>query len=200
MLCGALLLAVSGRAQSTVQVPVPERQGTVVWGELHAGLVVPVDKSSLCPAGERCIFGVGADIGGLIGAQWKHGIGLGLSYDMWFLDSDGVYEVATLQSIRGAFQFRLLPRRRSHPVFRFDGGLALLGNRFRVDALGGIGSGSVGVEIETKLRAVVDLLVGVHILGTETFVTKSDGVLRGAGSGVDVALLFQLGYAFVGHR
>ena len=45
MLCGALLLAVSGRAQSTVQVPVPERQGTVVWGELHAGLVVPVDKS-----------------------------------------------------------------------------------------------------------------------------------------------------------
>ena len=196
---GALFCPAKGRADDFEQIPEPSPSRPAIWAEAHGDFVIPVETSSLCPPGVFCVFKLGGGVGGVLGARWRRGIGLGFGYDVWFMDSDGVYDVASLQSVLAVFQAGLLPTRRLHPVIRIDGGLAMFGQTFRAQALGGIGGVAVGVEVEVTTRTVANVMLGAHFFGVQTFVSPQDGAQRG-GNGVDVALTIRLGFAFVGNR
>ncbi|MEM6962903.1 MAG: hypothetical protein AAF550_14345 [Myxococcota bacterium] len=184
--------------------PEPREQPSVLVGEVHTPLVMPVSNDQLCPgtvgAGEdaqraRCLFRLGGGIGGSLERRWNNGFAILTGAEFWFLDGNGVYELGVLQLLYGGVRYGMLPHRMVHPYVEITGGGLLFGDSFRVDSAGGAFGAGFGIEIE--LSAEVSLRIGNSwwFFSTTEFEADSDGLKRSVGSGLDVATTLQIGLA-----
>lgn len=164
---------------------------------VEVGLVLPVADEPLCPSGSECLFGAGAAVGIPFSYRWKQGTGLGFGYEFWIQNSDGVYDAAVTQAFTVLFRHAFLSDRSLRPVLRVRGGFLLLGPTFRVDTVGGTAELAFGGEADINRNTVFSFLVGGQVLATQPFTTSADGVRRGEGSGVNAALLFRVGIAYL---
>ena len=97
--CLGLLSATTAHAQaggSTDEFEIPPAPGDApprLAFDVHTGFSAPLRNSSLCPKDVGCVLQSGGGVGGSAERRWPSGIGLMLAYDLWFLDTDSVYEL-----------------------------------------------------------------------------------------------------------
>lgn len=189
-----LTLAGSARADEPFEVPRPPREhAPIIAGEARIDVVFPVLRRPLCPRGSECVFGGGAGLGGVLEWRWPTGLGVGLGYDGWFLDGNGVHELTTMQSLRATLRYHFLLDRQAHPWIGGALGGLLFGDTFAADAGGVLLDLQAGVELE--LTASLAFTVGVlgRFFTTTSFRTSSDGVERAERVGLDGALVLTAG-------
>jgi hypothetical protein len=166
-------------------------------GELMVDLVFPLGQPRVCPLEADCVFGGGGGVGAALEWRWPRGMALGFGYDVSFLDGNGVWELSTLQMIRGTIRYYGLRDSLIHPYVGANAGLVLLGDTFGVDAVGaGIDLlGGAEVEITSGLSFTGNVTVRAFV--TNEFVTESDGVTRADTFGLNVAIYLRFGLMLV---
>ena len=193
-LVSVVSLSASTAAAQDFQLPPPEDELPVrLAGEVNLQVVFPFAQDSLCPAGAACILGSGAGIGGLLEWRFPRGLGVGVGYDAWFLDGNGVNELSTFQALRVTLRYKMLRNRQVHPYLGAAIGGLILGDTFRAEAVGGIVDLLLGVEIELGTTLAFTTGVLVRLLTTSAFRSNSDGVERAQGFGVDGAAALTVG-------
>lgn len=194
VLIGAMCLVASPALAEPFELPPPRNEQPVrLAGEVDLLVVFPFAQDSLCPAGSECILGSGAGIGGLLEWRFPRGLGIGVGYDAWFLDGNGVVELSTFQALRATLRYRLLRDRQVHPYLGAAIGGLILGDTFRAEAVGGIVDMLLGVEIELSADLAFTAGVLVRLLSTSAFRSNSDGVERSQGFGIDGAAALTVG-------
>ncbi len=164
---------------------------------VETGLVIPVADEPLCPDGFECLFGVGWAIGFPFSHRWPKGTGLGVGYEFWVQNGNGVYEATVTQAFTALLQQSFLLDRSVHPVLRVRGGFLMLGPSFRVATIGGTAEIALGGEAELTPTTLFTFLLGGQILRTRAFDTRADGARRSVTGGVDAALVLRVGIAFL---
>lgn len=187
----------SGSGAQKVPIPLPGERSAIFAGEVHLDGVFPILRKPLCPSGAACIFGLGAGVGGLFERRWLSGFSLGVGYDLWLLDSNGVYEVTAIQDLSANIRYRLLPRRRAHPFIGAAVGGLLLGGNLNVAAWGGSAEAVIGVELEMSDSLALVIATDWRLFMTSSFRTQNDGVERVRDQGVDFAAGLRLGVAIL---
>ena len=139
------------------------------------------------------MFGGGAGLGGVLEWRWPSGLGMGLGYDLWLLDGNGVHELSTMQAVRWTLRYHFLPDRLVHPWVGGGLGGLLFGDTFAADAGGVLADLQAGVEVE--LTASLAFTVGLlaRFFTTSSFRTASDGVERADDVGLNGALVLTAG-------
>jgi hypothetical protein len=164
---------------------------------VETGLAIPVADRSLCPDGFECLFGVGWAIGFPFSYRWAKGTGLGVCYEFWVQNGNGVYEATVTQAFTAFLRQSFLLDRSVHPVLRLRGGFLMLGPSFRVATIGGTAEIAFGGEAEVTPTTLFTFLLGAQILRTRAFDTQADGARRSVTGGVDAALVLRVGIAFL---
>lgn len=196
--CGLLLLAlhalggVAG-ADDHAPPPPPDDHPPRITGEVHLDVVLPIATRPLCPTGSGCVFGGGGGIGGMLEWRWPRGQTVGLGYDVWFLDGNGVHELSTLQSLRAVTRRFFLRDRQVHPYLGASLGVLLFGEAFRHRAVGGLVDLLLGIESEITPTLSFVVGVAVRLFTTSRFTSRSDDVVRSGRFGLDSAALLQVG-------
>lgn len=189
-----LVAGASGVRAEPFELPPPRSELPVrLAGEVSLQLVFPFAQDSLCPEGSDCILGSGGGLGGLLEWRLPSGLGLGIGYDAWFLDGNGVNELSTFQALRFSLRYKLLRDRQVHPYLGGSIGGLVLGDTFDAEAVGGIVDLLLGVEIELSATLAFTAGVVVRFLTTSSFRSNSDGVERAQGFGVDGAAALKVG-------
>ena len=184
----------SSAAAEPFQLPPPQDELPVrLAGEVSLHVAFPFAQGSLCPEGSACILGSGAGIAGLLEWRFPRGLGVGVGYDAWFLDGNGVNELSTLQTLRATLRYRLLRDRQVHPYLGAALGALLFGDTFRVEAVGGAVDLLLGVEIELSASLAFTAGVLIRLLTTSAFRSNSDGVERAESFGPDGAAALTVG-------
>jgi hypothetical protein len=176
-----------------VPIPEPRRRPPRLAGEVHLEAVVPVATAPLCPADAACILGAGAGVGGVVERRWWSGVSLGLAYDAWFLNGNGVYEVTVVQSLGALLRQQFLLENMAHPFVGVGVGGVLLGENFGASAAGLALEGHFGVEIEMSPALAVTITTVWRLFVTTSFRTPADGVRRVADQGPNLAATLRLG-------
>ncbi len=178
------------RAEEPFEVPrPPSEHAPIIAGEARIDVVFPVLRRPLCPRDSECVFGGGGGLGGVLEWRWPTGLGVGIGYDGWFLDGNGVHELTTLQSLRVTLRHHFLLDRQVHPWFGGAIGGLVFGNTFAADAGGVLADLQAGLEVElTPSLAFTVGLLG-RFFTTSSFRTRSDGVDRADRVGLDGALV-----------
>jgi len=162
--------------------------------EVRTGTFSPVLTQELCPEGRACVMGSGGGVG--VNLEY-HGFRDGwvpfVAYDAWFLDSQGVYEIAILQMLGVGLRYNALPLSRAHPYFEVSGGGLLLSDTLDLVTGGGYVSGQLGVEWELNERVTLFGSAGVRPFVVKGFTSESDGIVRGEGFVWGLAVTAQLG-------
>ncbi|MEM9066858.1 MAG: hypothetical protein AAGE52_00090 [Myxococcota bacterium] len=171
------------RADAFELPPPPSSHPPRIAAEFRLDVVFPLDQKPICPSGSRCVFGGGAGLGALVEWRWPSGLGLGLGYDAWFLDGNGVHELTTMQSLRVGVRYQFLRDRQTHPWIGAAFGGLLFGDTFRADAAGGLVDVQLGVEFELSASLAFTIGATLRWLSTTSFRTSSDGVERAEGFG-----------------
>ncbi len=201
LLLSVLLVASSrtGHAEPDPQVPIPlpRDRPARLGGEFQLVTTSPLSGGALCPVGAECILGGGVALGAGVGRRWASGLSLGLSYELWLLDSGGVFEVFVVQSISAAVRLGFLPGRRAHPFVEGRAGAAVMGGSFRVGALGALFEPRVGVDLELTERTAITGFLGLRWLLSSPFTTSNDGVRRGEFGGPALAMTLGVGLLVV---
>ncbi|MEM8609775.1 MAG: hypothetical protein AAGF92_21945 [Myxococcota bacterium] len=164
---------------------------------IEVGLVIPVADKPLCPSGSECLFGAGLAVGIPFSYRWKQGTGLGFSYELWVQNSDGVYQSTVSQAFAVLLRHSFLADRSLRPLLRARGGVLILGPTFGVDTVGGTAEIAFGGETDINRSTVFSFLLGGQVLSTRPFTTSADGVRRAEGGGVNAALVFRVGIAYL---
>lgn len=164
---------------------------------VETGLVIPVASKPLCPDGFECLFGVGWALGFPFSYRWAKGTGLGVGYEFWLQNSNGVYEATIVQAFTALLRQSFLTHKAVHPVLRLRGGFLMLGPSFRVATIGGTAEFAFGGETELTPTTLFTFLLGGQILRTRAFTTQADGARRSVAGGVDAALILRVGIAFL---
>ncbi len=173
--------------------PPPSDHGTQLAGEARLDVVFPLAQGRLCPPGELCVFGGGGGVAGLLEWRYPSGLGLGVGYDAWFLDGNGVHELSTMQAVRFSVRRFFMKEREVHPFIGGAVGALLFGDTFRRNAFGGLVDLVVGFEVEISPTLAFTAGVMVRLFSTTEFESRSDGVIRGERFGVDGAAALQVG-------
>ncbi len=180
-----------------IPIPLPEDRPARLGGEFQLVTSSPLSGGAFCPAGAACILGGGIALGAGVGRRWTSGLSLALAYELWLLDSGGVFEVFVVQSVSAALRFTALPSWRTHPFLEGRAGAAAMGDSFRVGALGALFESRVGVDLELTARAAVTGFIGLRWLLSTPFTTPNDGVRRGEFGGPATALTLGVGLLVV---
>jgi hypothetical protein len=176
-----------------VPIPEPSRRPPYFAGEVHVGAVFPLARAPLCPPDEACILGGGAGVGGTFERRWVSGVSLGVVYDAWILNGHSVYEATVIQNLAALLRHRFLLDRMTHPFLAAAIGGLLLGDSFRVDAVGLSVEGHFGVEIEMSRSLALTFSTVWRLFVTSAFQTASDRVDRVQDQGANLAVVFRLG-------
>ena len=176
-----------------VAIPLPEERPALLAGTFEVGTLSTLSPGSFCPGAGACVLGGGVALGASVGRRWASGLGVALGYDLWLLDSGGVYEVLVVQSVSAAVRYVALPRVRVHPFVEGRVGALALGGSFRVGALGASMEPRLGLEFELTERIAVSGALGVRWMVATPFTTPNDGVLRGGSGPPGVSLAVSLG-------
>ncbi len=181
-----------GTAHHVAPPPPQQAHAPFVLVEIRALGVAPIARDALCPSGASCVFGPGVGVGASVERRSSDRFGMWAGYDVWLLDSGGVYELGTVHSFRGGVRHVFDDVTRVHPFV--SGGLALLafGDTAGVRALGAGVSIGVGAELEISEAVALVGNFETWAFGTEAF-TSREGVRRAAEPGVNVALQLSLG-------
>jgi len=146
------------RAQEFDPPPPPSELPPTLAGEIHLGLVSPIRAGKLCPAHADCIFNGGGGIGGDLEWRYSRGLGIGVGYEGFFLDGNGVYELTVIQILRAILRYRMLLQSLAHPYVGVGAGVAIFGDKFHYAALGGSVASIIVRKIGPEERPVVLLL------------------------------------------
>ena len=173
--------------------PPPMRVAPRLTLEVHTGLTLPLDNDALCPSGAGCVMQSGGGIGVSIERRWPTGFGGLVAYDVWFLDSDSVYELAVQQFLRGGMRYTMPTDFVFHPIFELSLGVMGLGDIFRVATAGVLVQAFSGIETELTESAGVRVGLGLRAFSHSPFSTERDGVRRGGDVRFSEAFFLEVG-------
>ena len=173
--------------------PAPARAKPRLALEVHATVAAPLDNHALCPHGAGCVLKSGGGIGVSLERRWPTGFGAFGAYDVWFLDSDSVYELGVQQALRGGARYTMPTEIVFHPVFDVSLGVMGYGDTFRVATVGGLAEFFAGGEIELNATFGLRAGVGLRIFSASSFRTERDSVLRGQDGFFAESILAQIG-------
>lgn len=181
------LAAPRAAAADGLEVHPAEEQDWVYALEVHGALVLPFERSTVCPSGGDCVLGNGFGVGGFFVGRSPDGVGLIAGYEVWLLDGGGVYEIAALHSIRLGVRWILDLSSRAQPFLQGTIGAALLTDPGQATTAGGLVTLGGGLEVE--LTETVSLTFGAELafLSVAPFSTR-DGLARARDFGVNVGL------------
>lgn len=174
--------AAARSASADVEIPPePERAAPRLAVEVHTGFTLPLDNESLCPPGAGCVLEGGGGIGVSLERRWPSGFGALAAYDVWFLDSDSVFELATQQLLRAGMRYTMPTDYVFHPIFELSVGGMVLGDTFAIATGGFLVQAFSGVETELTETMGVRFGMGLRAFSHSAFHTERDDVARGNG-------------------
>jgi len=177
--------------------PAPDEVGPRRAGELTVDAVFPILTSPLCPLEAQCIFGGGGGVGATLEWRYPRGLAAGFGYDVSFLGGRGVWELSTLQMIRGGVRYYGVRERLIHPYAGASVGVVLLGDTFTVSAVGGGVDLFAGAEVEITSGLSFTGAFSVRTFVTNEFTTVGDDVTRAESFGLNVAIMLRFGLVLV---
>lgn len=180
-------------APTSFEVP-PPPEASAAWWELELGAlaVVPIERSAICPANRDCVMNAGIGLGTRVTYRTPDGLGWGLAYDLWVLDSASLYEVALLHSLRGHLRYVVDPSSRLQPWIGAGVGVLLFGDASSVATGGALVSAGGGAHFELTSEFALVASAEAWILGTAPFDTR-DGTRRADPFSVNVVAEIMLG-------
>lgn len=196
-LTSAALHASPAAAEPFEEPPAPDEVGPRRAGELLVDAVFPIRRTTLCPLEAQCIFGGGGGVGATIEWRYPRGLAAGFGYDVSFLDGSGVWELSTLQMLRGTIRYYGMRERLIHPYAGASAGLLLLGDTFTVSGVGGGLDLFAGAEVEITSGLSFTGALSVRTFVTNEFTTAGDDVVRADTFGLNVAIMLRLGLVLV---
>lgn len=194
----ALAQRVRRADDSTIELPPPPNERpTVRAAEVYVGFVVPYSNRSMCPSGSECVMGSGGQLGFSYEWRRRHGLALGIGYDLSILGGGTLWSAGTMQNVSFSGRYLFLPTRAIHPFIGFGVGGLLFGNLFSVSTAGGSADARFGVELEVTDSLAVTLAVNTRAIVTAPFTTSTDGVQRARHGEPNVLGAFQVGLVLV---
>jgi hypothetical protein len=188
------------RAQEFDPPPPPSELPPTLAGEVHLGLVTPIRPGRLCPAHADCIFNGGGGIGGALEWRYSKGLGIGLGYDGFFLNGNGVYELTVIQILRATLGYRMLMNSLVHPFVGVGVGVAVIGDKFHFSSLGGSVDLSLGVELEVSHLLAARFGLGLWLQTYGPFTSVNDSVRRASSLDLAIAGTLQIGLVILEDR
>lgn len=176
--------------------PAPELAKPRLTFDVHVGFSAPLNNHPLCPAGAGCVLKSGGGVGGSAERRWAGGLGVLVGYDLWFLDSDSVYELGVQQILRAGLRYTMPTSVVFHPVFELSGGLMVYGDTFRIATAGALLEGLVGSEFELSAAFGLRAGLGVRVFSHSPFRTERDDVQRGKHGLFSENIFLQVGLTF----
>lgn len=172
----------------------PPPEEAAPWWELEIAplAVVPIERSAICPSGRDCVMNAGVGLGTRLTRRTPDGLGWGLAYHLWVLDSASLYEVALFHSLRGHVRYVVDASSRIQPWIGGSVGLLLFGDASSVSTAGGLVSAGGGVHVELTSEFALFASAEVWAFATAPFSTR-DATTRGDPFGVNVVLEVALG-------
>jgi hypothetical protein len=161
--------------------------------EVHTGLTLPLGNGGLCPARAGCVLQAGGGVGVSLERRQPSGFGALIAYDVWFLDSDSVYELAVQQQLRGGMRYTAPTEFVFHPIFELSLGAMVFGDIFRAATYGVVLQGFSGIETELTETFGVRLGIGLRGFSHSSFRSERDGVRRGARDQFSEAFFIEAG-------
>lgn len=176
--------------------PAPEKARPRLVFDVHTGFSAPLNHHSLCPRNAGCVMQSGGGVGGSVERRWPAGIGLVGAYDLWFLDTDSVYELGVEQLLRGGVRYSMPTDIIFHPGFEITGGMMIYGDTFRAATVGALLQTFAGAEIELTPAFALRLGFGLRIFTHSAFRTERDGVRRGDHGVFSESFYLEVGLTF----
>lgn len=163
---------------------------------LHTGISAPLNHESLCPAGLGCVLRTGGGVGGSLEQRWPSGFGVAVAYELFFFDTDSVYELGVQQILHAGLRYTMPTDVIFHPMFAITGGAHVYGDTFAVATGGVLCQIMAGADIELTATFALQIGVGLRIFSHRAFRTRRDDVLRGDGGKFSESFLFEVGLLF----
>lgn len=176
--------------------PAPAQTRPHLGFDVHTGFVAPLNHRSLCPGDAGCVMGNGGGVGGSVELRWPGGFGVMAAYDIWFLDTDSVYELGVQQILRAGLRYTMPTEIIFHPLFEVSGGAMTYGDTFRAATAGAVLQVLGGAEIELTESFGLRLGLGVRVFSHRAFRTERDGVLRGKHGAFSESFYVEVGLTF----
>lgn len=201
--CGIALalLAVTLRtwpcaAQALVPPPSPSTLEPTYHLEVHGAAILPIERQNLCPAGFGCVLGGGFGAGAFIERRAADGLGLLVGYQVWLLDSGGVYEVGAVHTLRLGVRWIVDANARVHPFFELMAGAVLITDPGEARTGGGLVSLGAGLEVELTETVAVTVGLDAWAVAVGAFRTR-DGAARATDFGVNLLSQLRVGLGVV---
>lgn len=198
--CAAQAHAQAGAAKAAdaFEIPPAPAQAPPRWAfDVHTGFSAPLDNGSLCPENAGCVLQSGGGVGGSVERRWARGIGVLAAYDLWFLDTDSVYELGVQQLLRAGVRYTMPTDIVFHPVFELTGGGMGYGDTFRIETVGVLAQVMAGAEIELTASFGLRAGLGLRAFSHTQFTTERDGVRRGTDGPFSTSFFFEVALTFL---
>jgi hypothetical protein len=134
----------------------------------------------------------GGGIGGSLERRSPNGFGAFGGYELWFLNSDSVYELGVQQALHGGMRYTMPTEVLFHPVMDLSVGVMGYGDTFRISTVGALAQFFAGAEIE--LSEAVGLRVGFGLRAfTHSAFRTRDQIKRGSSGAFAESAFLELG-------
>jgi hypothetical protein len=187
----------AGGAATFEVPPAPAQAPPRLAFDVHTGFSAPLRNTSLCPPNAGCVMQSGGGVGGSAERRWASGIGIMVAYDLWFLDTDSVYELGVQQLLRAGLRYTMPTDIVFHPVFEVTGGFMGYGDTFAIATVGVLAQVMAGAEVELTAAFGLRVGLGVRAFSHTKFRTERDGVQRGTGVPFSESFFFEVALTFL---
>jgi hypothetical protein len=177
--------------------PAPEHREPELIAQIHLGTIIPLERTDICPGDSLCVLGAGGTTGVEIERRWAFGLGILVAYDLWFVDSGGVFELGVVQSVRAGLQYVFLDDLMVHPAIHVSAGALVFGDTLLVSTVGGAFEAGASAEIELTDVVAITFAGQAWLFTTSPFTTNRDRTSRSEGLGINVALQLHIGLSIV---
>lgn len=195
--CSTAVAQPDERPSHVVPPPAPEHREPELIAQIHLGTVIPLERTDICPGDSLCVLGAGATTGVEIERRWPFGLGILVAYDLWFVDSGGVFELGVVQIVRAALQYVFLDDLMVHPAIHLGAGALVFGDTGLVSTVGGAIEGGASAEIELTDIVAITFAAQAWLFTTSPFTTGRDRTPRSEGLGINVALQLNIGLSIL---
>lgn len=185
------------RSPHVVPPPAPEAREPELLAQVHLGTVIPLERTDICPGDSLCVLGAGGTTGVEIERRWPFGLGILVAYDLWFVDSGGVFELGVVQIIRAALRYAFADELSIHPAIHLGAGALVFGDTILVSTVGGAVEAGASAEIELTESVAVTFAAEAWFFTTSPFTTDRDRTMRSEGLGINVALQLNVGLSIL---
>jgi hypothetical protein len=120
-----------------------------------------------------------------------------VAYDLWFLDTDSVYELGVQQLLRAGLRYTMPTNIVFHPMFELTGGFMGYGDTFAIATVGVLAQVMAGAEVELTAAFGLRVGLGVRAFSHTEFRTERDGVQRGTGVPFSESFFFEVALTFL---